>query len=188
MKLLLMVALLLAGCSLGQEAPPRPAEPTAATDLIFRRWEGDPLRGCPIEITFEEKGRLGGTAGQDGFGGNYNVASDMLTVTDLQSPGTSRCERQVRDWLAQPLPVAVAGMRLDLGSDRFRTDDIAVSTFAASLPGLSEGFAQRLVETSDLQLRVVERDGVSLPIHLDFRADRIDVAVDQGLVIRASVG
>jgi hypothetical protein len=141
-----------------------------------------------VLLTFFDNRSVVGKAGENGFAGEYRTDGGMLTVTGVRSPGSGGCEPAIRKWLSARMPFAVAGMRLTIGDERFRTDDVAVSTLAASLLGLSEDFARRIVETNDLVFRVVVRDGVSATVTQEFRGDRIDVEIERDLVTRASVG
>jgi hypothetical protein len=59
---------------------------------------------------------------------------------------------------------------------------------AASLVGLTEAEAQKLVEERGWVFRVVQRDGVDLAVTMDFREDRLDAKIAAGVVVAATIG
>jgi hypothetical protein len=59
---------------------------------------------------------------------------------------------------------------------------------AASIVGLDESEAQQLVEERGWVFRVVQRDGVDLAVTMDYREDRLNAQVADGVVIAATVG
>ena len=52
------------------------------------------------------------------------------------------------------------------------------------LIGKTERRAQRIAKRHECTLRVVRRDGISLPVTDDYRPSRINIAVRQGIVKR----
>jgi hypothetical protein len=59
---------------------------------------------------------------------------------------------------------------------------------AAAIVGLDEAEAQQLVEERGWVFRVVQRDGVDLTVTMDYREDRLDAKVTDGVVIAATIG
>jgi hypothetical protein len=60
--------------------------------------------------------------------------------------------------------------------------------FAAVAAGMTESEAQAGADAAGLTLRVVSRDGEPLPATMDYRLDRVNVALVDGVVTEASVG
>ncbi len=58
----------------------------------------------------------------------------------------------------------------------------------ATVVGSSEADAREAIVAAGCVMRVATRDGVSHPLTMDFRSNRINVAVDDGVVTAASVG
>jgi hypothetical protein len=59
---------------------------------------------------------------------------------------------------------------------------------AARLVGLDEPTARAVAEERDCAFRVVRRDGVSLPVTMDMRLNRINATVENGRVTAVEVG
>jgi hypothetical protein len=58
---------------------------------------------------------------------------------------------------------------------------------APRLVGLTESDAQSAADVHGFGYRIVERDGVSLPLRTDRRSNRINVTVENGAIVAASV-
>src|SRR5262249_59476343 len=79
--------------------------------------------------------------------------------------------------------IVVTDLRADAGATgRGHPFDLRI------LVGLDVGKAQQIVEAKGLEFRVVMKDGVSLPITMDIRPDRVNVVVEAGEGIGASIG
>ena len=64
-----------------------------------------------------------------------------------------------------------------------------VPTIATSAPiGLSELEAIKLIESEGFTARVVARDGESLPATKDYRLDRVNISIENGVVVSAELG
>jgi hypothetical protein len=63
-----------------------------------------------------------------------------------------------------------------------------VSAYAQQLIGFEEDYAQSCVAETDFGWRVTERDGELFPVTMDYRPDRINVAIRGGVVAEATVG
>lgn len=92
--------------------------------------------------------------------------------------------------VTEPVPDTAA----PVGSDVPVTDPPATTVVlpddadTASLVGLEETEAQKVVEEHGWVFRVIQRDGVDLVVTMDFREDRINAKVADGVVIEASTG
>lgn len=60
--------------------------------------------------------------------------------------------------------------------------------FAEELIGLEEHIALSCVENANLEWRVVARDGETFAVTLDYRADRVNVSIEQFIVSETSIG
>ena len=64
-----------------------------------------------------------------------------------------------------------------------------VPTIATSAPiGLSELEAIKLIESEGFTARVIARDGESLPATKDYRLDRVNISIENGVVVSAELG
>jgi hypothetical protein len=59
---------------------------------------------------------------------------------------------------------------------------------ALRLLGLDESTAEAVTEAHGCTFRVVRRDGVSLPVTMDLRSNRINATVNGGRVTAVDVG
>lgn len=194
-------SVVLTGCASDPTPGLLPQESPPATDLILRNWmkghKGD-LRECPLTLHFGNQGNLFASTNTGVVLGHYSTEGTALTIHDMDlrpRPSAPKvCGRQVTTWLGNVAGFSVDGMRLVLSANGqeqqivMKTKDVAASTLASALVGLSEGFAKRVVTTSDLEFRVAEIDGRGQPLLLDFRSWRINVKVNAGRVTDAYVG
>ena len=60
--------------------------------------------------------------------------------------------------------------------------------FGATLIGMNITDAEQLAQSSGFTLRIVERDGESFAITMDYRTDRVDVKVTNDIITEYSVG
>lgn len=60
--------------------------------------------------------------------------------------------------------------------------------FAEGLIGLEEHTALSCIEAANLTWRVIARDGDSFAVTLDYRIDRINVAIERSRVSETSIG
>ncbi|WP_216641471.1 hypothetical protein [Rhodoluna limnophila] len=72
----------------------------------------------------------------------------------------------------------------------FNFDEVAAETleFAKTLIGLEEQDAIRAIESRGYEYRVVERDGESFPVTLDYRPTRINLSIEGLIVVDVNVG
>jgi hypothetical protein len=56
------------------------------------------------------------------------------------------------------------------------------------LVGLGEDEAMAVAKNNGFGVRVIERDGEQFPATMDYRTDRINVVVTDGIVVRAHIG
>ena len=82
----------------------------------------------------------------------------------------------------EPMPVPVPG---DTGGGSIEPGPI----FATSAPiGLSELEAIKVIESEGFTARVVARDGESLSGTKDYRLDRVNISIENGVVVSAELG
>jgi hypothetical protein len=82
----------------------------------------------------------------------------------------------------EPMPVPVPG---ETGSGSIEPGP----TFATSAPiGLSELEAIKVIESEGFTARVVARDGESLSGTKDYRLDRVNISIENGVVVSAELG
>lgn len=149
---------------------------------------------CPLSLLFADDGSLEGRTDTGLFNASYTADGQALSISDVEwtQDSPSACQRKLDAWLPRVQKFDVQGMRLwlsaDSGAREFETQDVAAGTLAPLLIGLTESHARRVVTTNGLQFRVTEVDGQTQPQTLDFRNDRINVAVASGRVTSASVG
>lgn len=60
---------------------------------------------------------------------------------------------------------------------------VSLDAAAAALVGLSEADAATAAQTNGWELRVSQRDGADLPVTMDYRSNRVNVAVASGAVV-----
>ena len=60
--------------------------------------------------------------------------------------------------------------------------------FGATLIGMNITEAEQRAHTAGFTLRIVERDGESFAITMDYRTDRVDVKVTNDIITEYSVG
>jgi hypothetical protein len=133
----------------------------------------------------------------DSEGGLHTVAAVTDEYLVVEEPGV------------EPLPVETGAPMPPPGTDVFvepkpgiedsvptntirNPDDGGVAVIsdamAATLTGLGEGEAAALAETNQWEFRVVERDGELLAGTADYRTDRVNVVVTDGIVTSVFVG
>jgi hypothetical protein len=63
-----------------------------------------------------------------------------------------------------------------------------IEQFAESLIGLTDGQAEEATEEAGFTYRVVSIDGEPLAVTLDYRTDRVNVSLEDDVVVEATVG
>lgn len=61
-------------------------------------------------------------------------------------------------------------------------------TWTDDIVGMSEGQAHVVAYKEGCVVRITRRDGIDYPATRDYRADRVNFNVDNGIVVCASVG
>lgn len=88
------------------------------------------------------------------------------------------------DVVTEPMPIDnTVPEPMPVDPDAPMSDDVA-----ASLIGLSEERAVEVAKEQGFEVRVTERDGESFPVTADYRMDRVNVSIAEGVVVQASVG
>lgn len=95
----------------------------------------------------------------------------------------------VKDELIQPMELPTPPPTTPGTDEPAVEPDQGVSNAVAErLLGLDESAAVSVAKESGFEVRVVERDGEQFPATMDYRMDRINVVVTQGVVSRADIG
>jgi hypothetical protein len=89
-----------------------------------------------------------------------------------------------------PEPPAVSFTDSSDGMDGDTMDDVAQETdrFGKDLIGMAEEDALQCVEDAGLTWRVYERDGEMFALTMDYRAERVNVKIEKGIVTDAYSG
>ena len=86
-------------------------------------------------------------------------------------------------------PIPVDPMPVPLPDETDGGSVEPVPTIATSAPiGLSELEAIKLIESEGFTARVIARDGESLPATKDYRLDRVNISIENGVVVSAELG
>lgn len=111
----------------------------------------------------------------DSNGGEHMVPA---VADELIQPAT------VDPGVTEPMPVDTAVTEpMPVDPDAPVSDDVATS-----LIGLPEERAVEVAKEQGFEVRVTERDGESFPVTADYRMDRVNVSIADGLVVTASIG
>jgi hypothetical protein len=101
----------------------------------------------------------------------------------------SYLEKAVASIDTDTVPAPVEPMPLPLPGDNGGGSIEPVPTIATSAPiGLSELEAIKLIESEGFTARVIARDGESLPATKDYRLDRVNISIENGVVVSAELG
>jgi hypothetical protein len=115
----------------------------------------------------------------DASGGTWTAMAldDSYLEKAVASIGTDTVPAPV-----EPMPLPLPG---DTGGGSIEPGPI----FATSAPiGLSELEAIKVIESEGFTARVVARDGESLPGTMDYRLDRVNISIENGVVVSAELG
>jgi hypothetical protein len=115
----------------------------------------------------------------DASGGTWTAMAldDSYLEKAVASIGTDTVPAPV-----EPMPVPVPG---ETGSGSIEPGP----TFATStVVGLSELEATKVIESAGFTARVIARDGESLSGTKDYRLDRVNISIENGVVVSAELG
>jgi len=119
----------------------------------------------------------------------YDVDGTMWVVPGyafLDSDGGEHLVPAVSDELIQPIDTPDS---TDVVTEPGLEPDQPVSNEPAEqLVGLGEDEAMAVAKNNGFGVRVIERDGEQFPATMDYRTDRINVVVTDGIVVRAHIG
>ena len=101
----------------------------------------------------------------------------------------SYLEKAVASIDTDTVPAPVEPMPLPLPGDNGGGSIEPGPIFATSAPiGLSELEAIKVIESEGFTARVVARDGESLPTTKDYNLDRVNISIENGVVVSAELG
>ena len=101
----------------------------------------------------------------------------------------SYLEKAVASVDIDTVPAPVEPMPVPLPDETDGGSVEPVPTIATSAPiGLSELEAIKLIESEGFTARVIARDGESLPATKDYRLDRVNISIENGVVVSAELG
>ena len=91
---------------------------------------------------------------------------------------------------AAPSPIAPSPSPSASAEDPVDMDAIAAKTlaFAETLFGMAEAYAIGKIEEAGYEWRVVKRDLEDFPVTMDYRPNRINLTIKEGIVYKVSVG
>lgn len=104
----------------------------------------------------------------DADGGSYTVIAVDQEFVTLPDPGL----------IPEPMPAEGSGTEGSTDADVAADIDTAI----AALVGVAEDEAAKVAEGYGWTFRVIERDGESLPVTMDFSPTRVNVTVEDGVV------
>jgi len=92
--------------------------------------------------------------------------------------------------VSEPTPVVSEPLPVEPGTSEpvDVADPAAATATAEEIIGLTEDKAAAVVEGAGLAWRVVERDGEQFPVTADYRTDRVNAVIADGVVTSAKVG
>jgi len=127
--LVLVSAMLLAGCARGSTGDPTAVVGTAA-DLENTKWKLTSFEGSnagyalmqeqPLTLEFQPDGMLGGFAGCNGFGGAYMVEDGLLKITDVVSTLMACADDAVTQQESRFLQALAGAGRFEVNGDALK--------------------------------------------------------------------
>lgn len=122
----------------------------------------------------------------------YDMDGTMWLVPGyvfIDGDGGEHLVPAVQDELIQPVePPTTPPTTPGTDEPAIEPDQGVSNAVAERLLGLDENAAVSMAKESGFEVRVVERDGEQFPATMDYRMDRINVVVTQGVVSRADIG
>lgn len=209
----LLAALLLAGCS--SSSPSDPASPTTTSpspaavstlppellpgqDWLLVDATVTPNPGSfRVTLRFSD-GQVAGQAPVNRYSGQVTLGPGTIQTAGIAStkmagsPQGMAAEQAYLDALGAATTWEVMDEMLTLSDATgpllvFAAPD-SVPAFAASLVGLPTKQAKRQITEAGYEVRVVSVDGDSRPVTMDFRPDRINLTLVDGVVTKATQG
>ena len=114
------------------------------------------------------------------------AASVLVACGSSGEPGDdSASANAATDSPDEAATAADAGTSSPLPTPTTEPDDEAVN---AALVGLSEAAAQTKAAASGYEVRIAMVDGEPRALTMDYRTDRINLELEDGVVVRATVG
>lgn len=209
MRFIVLLVALLAGCASTAQpssspSPASPSEPSIAPELLpgedWRLIAGittpDPA-GFEVTMRFDAAS-IAGKAPVNRYNAGVQISGNALTVgavtsTKMAGPDDAMAaERAYFTALSEVRTWEVADQTLTLSGD---TGPLLVfaapgspAEFAMSLVGLTTKQAKAQIAAEGYQARVVSVDGDVRPVTMDYRPDRINLTIVDGVVTQATQG
>lgn len=210
MRLLLLLVVVLAGCS-STAAPspsPSPETPSVTTTLPPELLPGEDWRlvaattavdPAPFTVTLRfDSGSISGQAPVNRYNAGVEVSGDTIRVagvtsTKMAGPEDAMAAEQAYfAALAEVRTWEVGDQMLTLSND---TGPLLVyaapgspAEFAMTLVGLTTKQAKAKIAEQGYEARVVSVDGDVRPVTMDYRPDRINLTIVDGVVTQATQG
>lgn len=208
----LLTALLLAGCA--SSAPtsspspaatsPTPAARTAPPELLpGQDWLLVDATVTPSPASFRvtlrfSDGQVAGQAPVNRYSGQATLGPDTIATSAVAStkmagpPQATAAEQAYFDALAKATTWEVMDEMLTLSDATgpllvYAAPD-SVAAFAASLVGLPTKQAKEQIVDEGYEVRVVSVNGDTRPVTMDYRPDRINLTIVDGVVTKATQG
>ncbi len=201
-----LVALLLAGCASGSSEPtvsaspsgaPVPAELLPGDDWVL--FTSQLVPDAPqfnVTLRFDD-GKVSGKAPVNRYFGTAAVGDGSVTFGPLAttqmagSPEAMTAETQYLEALAGVTAWQLSGEVLTLSTTdgllQYGAPDSA-GAFAVTLLGKPRGAAKAAAIDAGYEWRVVSIDGESLVVTQDYRPQRINASIEDGIVTAVTVG
>lgn len=207
----LLVAVLLVGCASSTPQPaPTPTTSQAPTQagvppellpgedwLLVDATVTPDLTTSGITLRFSDgqvsgEGPVNRYTGQVVLGSGSFQTSGIASTKMAGSPDAMAAEQAYFDALGAAVTWEVAQDMLTLSADTgpllVYAAPESVAAFAASLVGLPAKQAKARISDEGYEVRVVSVDGDSRPVTMDYRPDRINLTIVDGVVTRATQG
>lgn len=111
-----------------------------------------------------------------------STAAPLISAAPSTEPSPSS-ESDVVDQTPTPEPSAPTGFESEMNNQVQLTQE-----FAATLLGMNVVEAEALAKSQGFMSRIVERDGESFMITMDYRTNRVNLIVENDIITKAHVG
>lgn len=122
------------------------------------------------------------SAGPEASETAVSTAAPLISAAPSTEPSPSS-ESDVVDQTPTPEPSAPTDFESEMKSQIQLTQE-----FAATLLGMNVVEAEALAKSQGFMSRIVERDGESFMITMDYRTNRVNLIVENDIITKAHVG